>query len=182
MLLTTLNRTKQVSSGNLKWIDEMIHAREKLITTYFKLLTLPLDKNDTGSAELHPSYEQMSEFCSLLVDYLSRGHFKVYPKILTIMENVSSRRLTVARRLIPRIENTTEYLLKFDEKYSGELDEGIMRNWRKDLAYVGQWLEIRFKHEDRMVIALQIMDNAMAQTTKGKTQQCSTKKKEDSPE
>ena len=162
MLLTTLNRTKQVSSGQLKWIDEMIHAREKLITTYFKLLTLPLDKDDTSSQALHPSYEQMNEFCNLLVDYLSRGHFKVYPKILTIMEHVSSRRMTVARRLIPRIENTTEHLLKFDEKYSKDLDEGIMKNWREDLSYVGQWLEIRFKHEDRMVIALQIMDNAIS--------------------
>ena len=166
MLLTTLNRTKQISSGHLKWIDEMIRGREQLITAYFKLLTLPVDKDDTASRDLHPSYEQMNEFCNLLVDYLSRGHFKVYPKILTIMENVSSRRMIVARRLIPRIENTTEHLLKFDAKYGKELDEGIMSSWREDLSYVGQWLEIRFKHEDRMVIALQIMDNTISESAK----------------
>ncbi len=196
MLLTTLNRTKQISSGHLKWIDDMIRAREKLITDYFRLLTLPLDKNDSSALDLHPSYEQINEFCLVLVDYLSRGHFKVYPKILTIMENVSGRRLAVARRLIPRIEHTTERLLKFEEKYGGPLDEGIMSGWRNDLSDLGQWMEIRFKHEDRMVIALQIMDNTISQGTKGVSKQCQTtqprrtpapkaptrKKKENSPE
>lgn len=163
MLLTTLNRTKQVSKGNLKWIDEMIRAREKLITSYFQLLTLPIDKNDSSSADLRPSYEQVTIFCELMIDYLSRGHFEIYPKILTIMEHVSNRRLTVARRLIPRIQNTTDHLLKFNDLYGGELNEGIMNNLRNDLGALGQWLEIRFKHEDRMVIALQIMDNAISQ-------------------
>ena len=74
--------------------------------------------------------------------------------------------MIVARRLIPRLENTTEHLLKFDAKYGKELDEGIMSSWREDLSYVGQWLEIRFKHEDRMVIALQIMDNTISESAK----------------
>jgi regulator of sigma D len=162
MLLTTLNRTKQVSMGNLKWIDEMIIAREKLITSYFKLLTLPIDRNDTYSEQLHPSYEQVEDFCGLVIDYLSRGHFEIYPKILAIMENVSNRRMVVARRLLPRIFNTTDHITDFTDKYSENLDEEKMDTLRNDLGIVGQWLEIRFKHEDRMVIALQIMDNKLA--------------------
>lgn len=166
MLLTTLNRTKQVSAGNLKWIDEMIHAREKMITMYFQLLTLPTSHEDPNELDCHPSYEQINEFCNIMVDYLSRGHFEIYPKILTIMEHVSSRRLTVARRLIPRIENTTEHILQFYDTYGVDLDEGKLKNLREDLGSLGQWLEIRFKHEDRMVIALQIMDNAISASSK----------------
>jgi regulator of sigma D len=161
MLLTTLNRTKQVSAGNLKWIDEMIHSREKMITMYFMLLTLPVDRDNSNELDCHPSYEQLVEFCNILIDYLSRGHFEIYPKILTIMEHVSNRRLTVARRLIPRIENTTEHILEFHDKYSTELNEEKLKTLRQDLGSLGQWLEIRFKHEDRMVIALQIMDNTI---------------------
>ena len=34
-----------------------------------------------------------------------------------------------------------------------------MKHLKEDLAHLGQLLEIRFTHEDRMVIALQILDN-----------------------
>ena len=78
------------------------------------------------------------------------------------MEHVSSRRLTIARRLVPRILNTTEPLLEFSDKYSEITGNLPIDELRKDLGEIGQWLEIRFKHEDRMVIALQIMDNAIA--------------------
>jgi regulator of sigma D len=70
--------------------------------------------------------------------------------------------MVVARRLLPRIFNTTDHITDFTDKYSENLDEAKMDTLRNDLGIVGQWLEIRFKHEDRMVIALQIMDNKLA--------------------
>ncbi len=165
MLLTTLNKTKQLSAGKLPWINEMIVAREKLIISYFILLTPAISEADNIDDKVNPSYDQIKDFCGLLVDYLSRGHFEIYPKILTIMEHVSSRRLTIARRLVPRIQDNTELLLKFSDKYSNQLDEGLLKNLKKDLAKVGQLLENRFSHEDRMVIALQIMDNTISAAT-----------------
>lgn len=39
MLLTTLNRTNQVSTNNQPWIAEMTEARKQLIMKYFTLLT-----------------------------------------------------------------------------------------------------------------------------------------------
>lgn len=161
MFLTTLNRTKQVAAGNLKWINEMIHAREKLITLYFKLIAIQTNPNSKEEPN-DPTIKELHQFCGILIDYLSRGHFELYPKILTIMEHVSSRRLTIARRLVPRILNTTEPLLEFSDKYSEITGNLPIDELRKDLGEIGQWLEIRFKHEDRMVIALQIMDNAIA--------------------
>ncbi|MGN1392428.1 MAG: Rsd/AlgQ family anti-sigma factor [Succinivibrionaceae bacterium] len=166
MLLTTLNRTKQVSKGNLKWINEMIEAREKLILLYFKIASLPIDEDLKNKKDMTSTCEQISLFCNQLVDYLSRGHFIIYPKILTIMETVSNRRLSIARRLVPRIENTTEQLLRFNDEYGEDLKGEKLTRIRKALGFVGQWLEIRFKHEDRMVIALQILDNTMANATK----------------
>lgn len=75
------------------------------------------------------------------------------------MEHVSSRRLTIARRLVPRIQDNTDEILKIADEYNSELDEGIMKHLKEDLAHLGQLLEIRFTHEDRMVIALQILEN-----------------------
>lgn len=162
MLLTTLNRTKQVAKGNLKWIDSMIRMREELITMYFKILTIQTDPNIDHTIS-PPTKEELHLFCNLLVDYLSRGHFEIYPKILIIMEHVSNRRLTIARRLIPRIEQTTQELLNFSDKYANLTDDlPNPKEFRADLSILGQYLEIRFKHEDRMVIALQILDNTLA--------------------
>lgn len=162
MLLTTLNRTKQVAKGNLKWIDEMIHIRETLIVVYFKLLAIQTDPNKSVDSLGHPEKSELCNFCNILIDYLSKGHFEVYPKILTIMENVSNRRLTIARRLIPRIEKTTEPLVVFSDRYAEIKGNLNIAKLRKDLGNVGQLLEVRFKHEDRMVIALQILDNTVA--------------------
>ncbi len=163
MLLTTLERTKQVSAGNLPWISEMIEAREKLITHYFALLTIAREIDNSSNDEpiLEDSAQAIKDFCMLLVDYLTRGHFVIYPKILTIMEHVSNRRLTIARRLVPRIYENTEKLLQFNDMYCDELNEKNIAVLNKALTKVGELLEVRFKLEDRMVVALQIMDNKM---------------------
>lgn len=160
MLLTTLNRTNQVSTNNHPWIAEMTEARKQLIMKYFTLLTPAISEEEKAMGiSVMPSYEQVKDFFNLLIDYLSRGHFDIYPKILNIMEHVSSRRLTIARRLVPRIQDNTDEILKIADEYNSELDEGIMKHLKEDLAHLGQLLEIRFTHEDRMVIALQILEN-----------------------
>ena len=122
MLLTTLERTKQVSKGNLQWINDMIQVRETLIVDYFKILNIP-DELDGKTISREDAGKQLNEFCQALVDYLTRGHFVIYPKILTIMEHVSNRRLTIARRLVPRIEDNTEQLLQFNDMYSEGLND-----------------------------------------------------------
>ncbi|WP_019003489.1 Rsd/AlgQ family anti-sigma factor [Succinimonas amylolytica] len=162
MLLTTLERTKQVSQGNLQWINDMIRVRETLIVDYFKILSIP-EELDAKSLTREEAGKQLNEFCQALVDYLTRGHFVIYPKILTIMEHVSNRRLTIARRLVPRIEDNTEHLLQFNDMYSEGLNDKNVPLIRKALTRIGELMEVRFKHEDRMVIALQIMDNTMSE-------------------
>ena len=166
MLLTTLEQTKQVSKGQLKWIDDMILARENLIKSYFILLSATKEQLETDDDNADNSYElqhALSNFCELLIDYLTRGHFLVYPNILTIMEHVSSKRLIIARRLIPRVNATTEPLLEFNDKYADliNLNDEIIKNLLNNLGKVGEILEIRFKHEDRMVIALQILNDVL---------------------
>ena len=162
MLLTTLERTKQVSKGNLQWINDMIQVRETLIVDYFKILNIP-DELDGKILSREEAGKQLNEFCQALVDYLTRGHFVIYPKILTIMEHVSNRRLTIARRLVPRIEDNTEQLLQFNDMYSEGLNDKNVPLIRQALTRIGELMEVRFKHEDRMVVALQIMDNTMSE-------------------
>lgn len=165
-ILTKLNKTRQLVAGKLKSIDSMLDAREQLLLKFCTLL----DPNVEGTEQDLPEQCKISEFCNLLIDYMSQGHFDIYPRIVQIMETVSGKRLSVAQKIIPRLHNTTEALLTFDDKYGSDSDEEErdLKNFKKDLGRLGETLEIRFTLEDRLVVVLQMLDSIMATNTKKK--------------
>ena len=66
-------------------------------------------------------------------------------------------------RILPRIQSTTEFVLDFNDKYGGEqIDEEQWLQLDEDLNQLGPMLEERFRLEDRLVRALQIMDEIMS--------------------
>ncbi len=155
--LTKLNKTKQLVAGKLKNVDAMLDAREALLLKYCTLL----EPRINGTEQEIPTREKITEFCEDMIDYLSRGHFDIYPRIVQIMETVSGKRLSIAQKIIPRIHKTTEKILTFDDKYGeGAVDSDLL-NFKKDLSQLGESLEARFKLEDRLVIVLQILDDIM---------------------
>ena len=143
----------------------MIEARQVLVLEYMNLLNLPLSKNHSESSRCYPSYEQISAFCDILVDYISHGHFDLYPKILELIENATGRSLSIVHRAMPKIEQTTEFLLRFSDKYAEDLDEGKLLDLSKDLEQVGKCLELRFKSEDRLIIGLRLVHTIVASNT-----------------
>ena len=74
------------------------------------------------------------------------------------MENVSGRSLSIAHRTMPRIENTTDFVMRFTDKYAEDLNEKKMDSLQKDLSSLGKCLETRFKNEDRLIIALRLVN------------------------
>ena len=64
---------------------------------------------------------------------------------------------------MPRIDDTTEYIMKFTDKYAEDLNENKMKSLQADLASLGKCLEIRFKNEDRLVIALRLVHTIVDQ-------------------
>ena len=158
--LTKLNKTRQLVEGKLKKIDAMLDAREQLLLKYCTLV----DPIVEGTHQEYPPKDKLAKFCESLIDYTSRGHFDIYPRILQIMETLSGKRLLVAQKIIPKIMNNTEEILCFDDKYGGEADPRPSQDLdelKKDLGKIGQILETRFTLEDRLVIVLQIMDDLM---------------------
>lgn len=161
-VLTKLNKTRQLVAGKLKSIDSMLDAREELLLKYCTLL----DPRVEGTEQDLPQQKKISDFCNLLIDYMSQGHFHIYPRIVQIMETVSGKRLSIAQRIIPRLHNTTEALLTFDDKYGENADNTDLRDFKQDLSKLGETLEIRFKLEDRLVVVLQMLDDILANPNK----------------
>lgn len=161
------NTSLQQVDERYGWINDMIASRQELVLKYMQLLQL--DPNaETSDEELArdlgheqveytPSAEQVSDFCDHLIDYISHGHFDLYPKIVELIENASGRSLSIARRVMPRIEKTTEVLMQFNDRYSEYFDESRRKSLRKDLAVVGEYLEQRFRNEDRLIIGLRLV-------------------------
>ena len=156
------NTTLQNVDDKYNWINDMIKARKELVIQYMKILNVSVSRSSNKNEVCYPSYEDVTKFCDQLVDYMSHGHFDLFPKILELIENASGRSLSIAHRTLPRIEDTTEYLMKFTDKYAEDLNEAKMATVQKDLASIGKALEVRFKNEDRLIIALRLVHSIVS--------------------
>lgn len=157
------NTTLQQVDERYAWINDMIKARQELVLQYMKLLNLPVSADEhKKDAECYPSYEEITAFCEHMIDYVSHGHFDLYPKIISLIENASGRSLSIANRVMPRIEKTTEFLMRFNDRYAEDMDESKLKTLKQDLASVGKCLEQRFKNEDRLIIGLRLVHSIVS--------------------
>lgn len=53
--------------------------------------------------------------------------------------------------------------MRFTDKYAEDLDEDKMKTLQQDLASIGKCLEMRFKNEDRLIIALRLVHTIVSQ-------------------
>lgn len=154
----SFNTELQNVDAKYSWINDMIRARQELVLKYMDILSVSLSRSSNKNDKCLPSYDDVYNFCNLLTDYVSHGHFDLYPKIIELMENVSGRSLSIAHRTMPRIENTTDFVMRFTDKYAEDLNEKKMDSLQKDLSSLGKCLETRFKNEDRLIIALRLVN------------------------
>ena len=101
-----------------------------------------------------PLNEYLDQFCGLLLDYLSSGHFGVYEQILNEWEgssvNAGSER---PHALFPLIKQTTDVALDFNDHchQMENLTLSDMRLFLNKLNQLGESLEERFRLEDLLI-------------------------------
>lgn len=99
------------------------------------------------------SKAQLDAFSELLMDYVSSGHFKVYPQLREEAAAFNdSEALLVAERLLARLDHSTELVLAFDEDYSSPV------KCQHNLEHLPVWCERlskgvaeRFALEDQLI-------------------------------
>lgn len=153
-MLVTLDKIRQQVAGKHPAVDAWLDVRRSLLVEYMQLAGLmpPYRK-------IQPSEEALSDFCGHLVDYISAGHFEIYEILIEAYEQTQSKHLSLINRLIDRIQDTTESILDFSERY-GELSGEEMPDLETDLSQLGLTLEERFKLEDRLVLVLNVLGDS----------------------
>lgn len=157
-MLTKLERAQKAWGGTHNAIDHWLGERQKLIVDYCKLEGLP----PFEKLETLPTQAELQEFCQILIDYLSIGHFEVYDQIVSQCAEYSEKSLKLAQTLQPQIILTTEKLVAFNDKYAESDDETEFLSLDKDMSELGEILEQRFALEDELLYTLSTYHSSAA--------------------
>lgn len=96
----------------------------------------------------------LKEFCETVVDYTASAHFQLY----RFFEEGKERRkavLEVAEKVYPRIAETTEKILDFNDTYDCDDHCNNLGRLADDLSQLGEVLADRIQLEDQVIQALQ---------------------------
>ncbi|MDT0501037.1 MULTISPECIES: sigma D regulator [unclassified Halomonas] len=133
--------------GVHRLIDRWLDQRCELLVDFVEL-------KERCDAELEAvSKERIDAFSELLMDYISAGHFEIYPQLreeARAFEDDSA--LQLADRLLERLEMSTGLVLDFDAEYAspGRVRQhlGRLPAWLERLAH---GLTERFALEDELI-------------------------------
>ena len=138
--------------------QQQFNAVEELLTRWLKErravlgkyteIVVTIDAVSDGSG----LRQRQQDLCQLLVDYVSAGHFEVFHELINEAESFADGSGALAEKLMPAIGDTTEVIMAYEEKYSGEAD--YPDTLERDLSALGEVLESRFVLEDRLIAGL----------------------------
>ncbi|MDD7022565.1 MAG: Rsd/AlgQ family anti-sigma factor [Aeromonadales bacterium] len=154
--LKGFNSTFQKVDRRYSWINDMIDLRQKLMARYMRLLEASAEQCTPEGIR-----DDITKFCDQLIDYVSHGHFDLYPRILELIENASGRSLSIARRALPNIEHTSDFLMSFNDRYCQNITPAKVKTLKRDLGEAGKCLETRFRNEDRLIVGLRLVHAAV---------------------
>lgn len=143
--------TKMTDGDRLELaIEAWLQERQDLIVLYCSTCGVHQQINDSPT-----KIQRLKYFCQILVDYCSAGHFEVFPTLVKDARARGDELAAIADSLIPRIQDTTEIALDFNDRYeTEELLPEAMEPLARHLSKLGEALEMRFDLEDRLVEVL----------------------------
>lgn len=146
-MLENCKNAKELWGGVSVIIDRWLQERQDMLVQYCTLSSLEKNAETDGHCG-----KKLRTLCQILVDYVSAGHFEIYDQLIKEgREFEDSKALKEAGELFTVIDNTTEQILDFNDKY---LETDDMSALDKDLSSLGETLEVRFATEDRMIAVL----------------------------
>jgi len=146
-MLEKCRNAKERWGGVSDIIDHWLEERQELISLF---VHLPETEVSNGLAE------RVQQFCQILVDYLSSGHFEVYEQLLREGSDFNDGSLEKAQHLFPKIQVSTDAALDFNDSYSSFEATTLqqVREFADNLSALGESLEERFELEDQMIEVL----------------------------
>lgn len=126
---------------------ELTQRIQRMLKQRNQLLQLLLEISQQGAARSPTEFE---EFLEILVDYIAAGYFNLYERIA---EGRERRRAVadLAVKVYPRIEQTTNIALAFEEKYNPDKTAADFSALKADLSDLGEALSTRMGFEDQLI-------------------------------
>ncbi len=131
-------------SGTRALIDKMLSERQRMLVLFERCAGVEPYADET------PNDELLQEFSQILVDYIASGHFGLYERIC---EGKERRRgiVRLAEELYPRIADTTQVAVEFNDICEQSNGEDIGGNLVKVLSKLGEELAVRIDLEDQLI-------------------------------
>ncbi|SFM00895.1 sigma D regulator [Marinobacter zhejiangensis] len=145
-MLENCHNAKERWGGVSDLIDRWLKERQELIVHYCDL---------TGTDAAISTEVLAGKFvrlCEILVDYVSAGHFEVFEQLIREAKEFNDGGVELAAKVYPRLEETTEVALNFNDRLDGgQLTGGDIRTLFAELSKLGETLESRFEMEDFLI-------------------------------
>lgn len=133
-------------AGTQGAVTKLVSERTEMLTLFCRVAGLdPYEQNRHKT----PPREVFQEFLQVLVNYLAAGHFSLYERIA----NGNERQRAVsdlAAQLYPRIAESTQAALDFNDRYDGKPFE-ITPMFHEHLSQLGELLASRIEIEDKII-------------------------------
>ena len=127
---------------------------EGLVQTRTQTLALLAELARSQPFTAAPGIEEtLRRFCQALMDYTASAHFQLYRYIADNRERRQTV-LVVAETVYPRIVETTDVILRFNDKYESMSLENSIEFLDVDLSSLGETLAERIHLEDQVISAL----------------------------
>ncbi|MFZ0468501.1 MAG: Rsd/AlgQ family anti-sigma factor [Thiogranum sp.] len=132
-------------------LANLVKTRSETLSLYSELANhRPFEADEVTS-------EALQEFCQALIDYAASAHFQLYRFISDRLER-RTQVLELADRIYPKIVQTTDNILRFNDKYEEvDLTNGdreILALLDSDLSRLGETLAERIQLEDQVIGAM----------------------------
>jgi len=134
-------------TGSQSVVDKLVAERTEMLGLFCRVAGLEPFEHE---AHRKPARKILQEFCQVLVDYIAAGHFSLYERIVNGTERRSAIK-DLANRLYPRIADTTQTALDFNDKYDNGDDDEIADSIHDDLSRLGEALALRIELEDQII-------------------------------
>ena len=139
---TTMPHSLKTNKIIRAWLNE----RNQLLSLYCELSDSV--QNEAGEALIHLRLDQ---FCELLVDYISAGHFEVYAELLDL-DKLCDRQSDTLSGLYSLLTANTGAVLAYNDLLTRQAaDEIDQSEIREPLSELGELMVSRFDWEDQLL-------------------------------
>lgn len=140
-MLQQLESVKSRWGGKSQVVDRWLMDRQALLVSFCELAGI------NKQSESLPDADEIANFCSALLDYLSAGHFEVFD----ILVEDDDEGLDLKDKLYPKLTKTTDAALAFNDTFAQAVTPEQAAGFDSALAKLGETLEERFALEDELI-------------------------------